>query len=191
MRIFALVVAAMALGGAACSGSGGGGISAGNRTATVEGRAFAATATASIEYATPVAQQDVVGFVQSGFDGLTIPYTATTITSFRKMKELLAVLDDCAANRAHGAAPADEGYWPSVLGDCYFVGDATKWLYEYSGRQAFAYANQVMKRYMRQKFRQANEAGAGLTEGYWALVTDKIFTLKPSGTPVAVTPPAQ
>jgi hypothetical protein len=188
MRVFVLVVAVMALGGAACSGGGSSRVSAGNRTATAEGRAFAATATASIEYATPVAQQDVGGFIQSGFDGLTIPYTETSITSFRKVKELLAVLDDCANNRAHGTPPADQGYWPAVMGDCYFVGDATKWLYEYSGRQAFAYANQVMKRYMRQKFREANQAGAGLTEDYWKLVVDKIYTLKPAGTPIAVTP---
>jgi hypothetical protein len=35
----------------------------------------------------------------------------------------------------------------------------------------------------------SNGVSAGLTEGYWDLVVDKIFTLKPLGTPVAVTPP--
>ena len=188
MRIFVLTVAVFALGGTACSG-GGSGVSAGNRTATAEVRDSAATATAAVEYATPVAQQDIGGLIQAGFDGLTIPYTETTITSYRRVRELLSVLDDCARNRGHGTPPSEIGYWPAVMGDCYFVGAATQWLYGYSGRPAFGEANAAMKRYMRQKFREANEAGAGLTEGYWKLVADKIYTLKAARAAVAETTP--
>ncbi len=170
----------------ACSSSGG--RSAPERTGTAEGIINAASATAAAAALPPVTQQDLVGVITGGFTGLTIPYTATTNGSFRKQPLLLGVLDDCANNRAHGLDRGDEAYWPAVLGDCYTVGDATKWLWEYTDKRIFAYANQMAMRYMRQKLDEANAGGAGLGDDYWQLVVGKIYTLTNITTPVAATP---
>jgi hypothetical protein len=186
MRSGVLAIIGVALCAAACSG--GGGLSAADRTGTREGISHAATATAVAAALPPVTQKDLVDVIGAGFLNLTIPFTATTNASFRKQDLLLGVLDDCANERGHGFDHADPSYWPSVLGDCYTVGDATKWLWEYTNKHEFAYANQLAMRFMRQKLDDANAAGAGLDDGYWALVVGKIYTLTNEGTPIAATP---
>lgn len=181
-----LVAALALLAAAGCRSSGG--LSGPERTGTAEGRLHAATATAIASSGRPVTMQDVADVINVGFIGLEIDYTATTIDTFRKPDELLPVLADCDQGRGHGMAQGDQGYWPAVLGDCYAVGDATKWLYEYTGKREFAYANQLMKRLMKQKIDEANADGASLGESYWDGVVAKVYTLTPGGTPVAVTP---
>ena len=175
------------LAAAGCRSSGG--LPTLDRTGTAEGRFHAATATALASSGRPVTMQDVADVIKLGFAGVQISYTATTVDTFRKPDKLLAVLDDCAQSRGHGIARADEGFWPAVLGDCYAAGDATKWLYDYTGKQDFAYANQLMKRFMKQKVDEANAAGASLGDAYWDGVVAKIYTLSPDRTPIAVTPP--
>lgn len=173
---------------AACSG---GGPSGSARTGTAESVLYAASATAAAEAEPMPAAADIAGVISHGFQGLQIPYTATSVPTFRKLDVLLGVLQDCARDNAGGLPRADAAFWPAVLGHCYTVGDATKWLYETTGRRDFAYANQMMKRFMAAKVAEADAAGASLGDGYWKLVLDRIYTLAPGGTPVAVTPPAQ
>ena len=189
MRRLTLVTMALLLASAACRDDGG--LPGPERTGTAEGRWHAATATALASSGRPVTQQDLIDVILKGFEGVEIAWTVTSVDTFRKPEDLLLVLDDCAQDRAHGIAPADAAYWPAVLGDCYTVGDATKWLYDYTGKQDFAYANQLMKRYMKQKLDRANAAGAQLGDAYWDGVVDKIYTLTHAGTPIAVTPLAE
>jgi len=186
VKLALLAVMLTAFAGVGCRSSGG--LPAIERTGTAEGRLHAATATALASSGRPVTMQDIADVVALGFTGLEIDYMATTIDTFRKPDELLAVLADCDQGRGHGIARTAEGYWPAVLGDCYAVGDATKWLYEYTAKTDFAYANQLMKRFMKQKIDEANAGGASLGDGYWDGVVAKIYTLSPAGTPVAVTP---
>lgn len=134
---------------------------------------------------------DIEGVIRHGFEGLDIPYGATSVGTFSDVDALLGVLQDCDRDNAGGVARSDPAFWPAVLGHCYTVGDATKWLYGYTGRRDFAYANQMMMRFMAAKVAEANAAGASLGDGYWKLVLDRIYTLAPGGTPVAATPPAQ
>ncbi len=186
-----LILAPFALVAAAC----GGGLSAGNKTNTTvanadatRGAAAQATATQqAVDGPVPTAPE-IAGVINSGFDGLMINYTAVSITTFRRKNELLAMLDNCAANKGGGNAPSDENYWPTVLGDCYIVGDALNWLYGYTHKQEFLYANLMMKRYHRAKFESAVEGGAPLDEAYWKLVADKIYSITPNRPVVAQTP---
>ncbi len=172
---------------AACSG---GGLPGPQKTGTAEGIRNAATATAAADAAPLPTAADVEGVIRHGFQGLTIPYTATTVVTFRKVDPLVGVLNDCANDNSGGLSRDNPGYWPAVLGHCYTVGDATKWLYGQTGRQDFAYANQMMMRFMKAKVDEADAAGAKLGEGYWDLVVARIYTLTAAGTPIAVTPPA-
>ena len=180
------VACAIAVLAAACSG---GGPSKPEQTSTAAALATSAIATEEATTPAPTAK-DISDTIRLGFAGLNIGYTEIGIDTFRKPDKLVALLDDCAQDRGQGIDRGDPAFWPAVLGDCYTVGDATKWLYGYTGKREFAYANQLMKRFMHAKMQEANENGAGLDDGYWQLVLDKIYTLSPSGTPVAVTPPA-
>lgn len=186
-----LAVLAMLLAAAAAQACGDGGLPGAERTGTAEHIAYSASATAADAALPPVTQQNVVDAITLGFSDLNIPYTATTNSSFRKKDLLLGILDDCAKERGHDFAHSDESYWPAVLGDCYTVGDATEWLWEYTDKRAFAYANQLAMRFMRQKFEKAVAAGAGVDEGYWKLVVGKIYTLSIPNTPIAATPLAE
>lgn len=185
---FSLLIPTLAIAAAVGLGCSGGGRPPAERTATAEAGAHAATATAVITQATPVTGEDLRSLIAAGFEGLTIPYTATLNASFREQDLLLGILNDCVNNRGGDYTPADGDYWPAVLGDCYTVGDALKWLYEYSGRQQFAYANQLAKRYFLQKAAEAAAAGATIPDGYLDQVEAKIFTLAPNRTPIALTP---
>ena len=172
--------------GAAC---GGGGPSKPHQTSTAAALATSAIATEEATTPLPTAK-DISDTIRLGFAGVNISYTEIGIDTFRKPDKLVALLDDCAQDRGQGIDRSDPAFWPAVLGDCYTVGDATKWLYGYTGKREFAYANQLMKRYMLAKVQEANDHGAGLDDAYWQLVLDKIYTLSPSTTPIAVTPPA-
>lgn len=186
-----LLLAVWVLGGAgAAACSGGGGLGERQKTGTAEAVGHAATATAAADAAPLPTAADIEGVLRHGFAGLNIPYTATTIVTFRKLDPLLGVLNDCVTNNAGGLPPGDPGYWPAVLGHCYTAGDATHWLYTKTGRQDFAYANQMLKRYMKAKVDEANRAGAALGARYWELVVARIYTLPAVRTPIAVTPPA-
>ncbi|HYM15858.1 MAG TPA: hypothetical protein VEZ14_09880 [Dehalococcoidia bacterium] len=184
-----LLAAAWLLGAAALAACSGGGLPDPQKTGTAEGIGHAATATAAANAAPLPTAAEIEGVIRHGFVGLNIPYTATTVVTFRKVDPLVGVLNDCANDNAGGLPRNDPGYWPAVLGHCYTVGDATSWLYTMTGRRDFAYANQMMKRYMKAKIDQANAAGANLGAGYWDLVVTRIYTLTSSGTPIAVTPP--
>jgi len=187
VKLALLAVTLAAFAAAGCRSSGG--LPAPERTGTAEGRLHAATATALASSGRPVTMQDIADTIALGFSGVDIPYGATSIETFAKPDALLAVLADCDQGRGHGIARTDEGYWPAVLGDCYTVGDATKWLYGYTAKRDFAYANQLMKRFMKQKVDEANAAGANLGDAYWDGIVAKVYTLSAAGTPVAVTPP--
>lgn len=184
--LVALAVLALVL--AACSG---GGLPAAQKTNTAIGASQAGTATAAANAEPLPTAADIEGVIRKGFQGLEIPYGATSVATFSDVEALVGVLRDCASDNAGGLPRTDAGFWPAVLGHCYTVGDGTKWLYGYTGRRDFAYANQMMMRYMRAKLDEADRAGAGLGERYWQLVVGKIYTLTVAGTPVAATPPAQ
>lgn len=171
--------------------SGGSGPSRAERTATAEALAQRATATAVAAALPPVLPSDVANLIRAGFVNVNIPFDATLIDSFREEPSLLGILDDCAQARAQGIARDDQSFWPAVLGDCYTVGDATKWLFDYTHKPEFAYANQLAMRYMRQKLDEANANGAQLGEDYWQLVVGKIYTLTSRSTPIAATPLVQ
>lgn len=183
-----LLILAMLLGAAAAQACGDGGLPGPERTGTAEGILYSASATAADAALPPVTEQNVADAITLGFTGLNIPYTATTNSSFRKQALLLGILDDCAKERGHDFAHDDESYWPAVLGDCYTVGDATEWLWGYTNKRAFAYANQLAMRFMRQKFERAVAAGTGIDEAYWKLVVGRIYTLSIPNTPIAATP---
>lgn len=186
-----LLILAMLLTAAVTQACGDGGLPGAERTGTAEHISYSANATAADAALPPVTQQNVADAISLGFTDLSIPYTATTNSSFRKEDLLLGILDDCAKERGHDFAHSDESYWPAVLGDCYTVGDATEWLWEYTNNRAFAYANQLTMRFMRQKFERAVTAGAGVNEEYWQLVVGKIYTLSIPNTPIAATPLSQ
>lgn len=173
---------------AACSG---GGLPGPQKTGTAEGVRNAATATAAADAAPLPTEADIEGVLRKGFEGLDIPYGATSVNTFSDVEALVGVLKDCADDNAGGLSKSDPGYWPAILGHCYTVGDGANWLYGYTGRSDFAFANQMMMRFMKAKVDEADAAGARLGEGYWNLVVGKIYTLKAVGTPVAVTPPAE
>jgi hypothetical protein len=172
---------------AACSS---GGVPASQKTGTAENIRNAATATAAADAAPLPTEADIEGVLRKGFEGLNIPYGATSVNTFSDVEAMVGVLKDCANDNANGVSKNDPGYWPAILGHCYTVGDGANWLYGYTGRSDFAFANQMMMRLMKAKVDEANASGASLGEGYWSLVVGKIYTLKPAGTPVAVTPPA-
>jgi hypothetical protein len=172
----------------ACSG--GGGLPGPQKTGTAEGSRHAATATAAADAAPLPTEGDIEGVLRKGFEGLDIPYGATSVNTFSDVDALIGVLKDCANDNANGLSKNDPAYWPAILGHCYTVGDGANWLYGYTGRSDFAYANQMMMRFMKAKVDEANAAGANLGEGYWSLVVGKIYTLTTAGTPIAVTPPA-
>lgn len=176
-RAYALLaaVAALAVLAAACSG---GGTSRSDKTATQ----------AAIDGPPPTAA-DIAGFVRAGFEGLEIEYGVVNIPSFDNLDVLLGVLDDCdTGNAGPGIAKDSADYWPVVLGNCYTVGNAVGWLYQYTARKDFLYANLLMRRFNRQKFEQAIAGGAAVGEDYWNLISGKIYALTPITTPIAVTP---
>ena len=179
------ITLALAVAATACSG---GGTPGSGKTSTVVAQAAAGTATRSAIDGPPPAAADVTGFINAGFSGLSISFREVGIPSFRKLDVLLKVLDDCDKGAAGGASKDSAEYWPIVLGDCYTVGDALGWLYQHTARKDFLYANLLMRRYNRQKFEQAVAAGAAVNEDYWKLVTDKIYSVTPITTPIAVTP---
>jgi hypothetical protein len=184
--LFGALILALALAAAACGGNGG--PSNSGKTSTAAAGSAAATATqAAIDGPPPVAA-DIAGFITAGFNGLDIPYGATDIPSFEKSDILLSVLDSCDKGKAGGPATDSPDYWAQVLGDCYTVGNALGWLYQYTGRKDFLYANLLMRRFNRQKFEQAVAGGATVNEDYWKLVSDKIYAVTPVSTPIAVTP---
>jgi hypothetical protein len=183
-RFIVTPIAAIALLAGACSG----GTSAPNKTSTSLAQAADATATQVVADGPPPTAADIAGFINAGFVDLKINYTAVNIPSFRKVDVLLKVLDDCEKGFAGGASKDSADYWATVLGDCYTVGDALGWLYQHTVRKDFLYANILMRRFNRQKFEQAVAAGAKLDEGYWKLVTGRIYSVTPITTPIAVTP---
>lgn len=170
----------------ACSGGGSGGA---DKTGTAVAQSAGATATQAAIDGPPPTAPDIAGFINAGFKDLSITYTAVNIPSFRKRDVLLGVLDDCDKGNAGGPTPESTDYWPIVLGHCYTVGDALGWLYQYTARKDFLYANLLMRRFNRGKFEQAVAGGATVNEDYWKLVTGKIYSLTPISTPIAVTPP--
>ena len=184
-QLLVAALAAVALLSGACSG---GGTSAAGKTSTSLAQSAAATATQVVADGPPPTATSVAGFIQAGFTDLKINYTAVNIPSFRKVDVLLKLLDDCDKGAAGGASKDSPDYWATVLGDCYTVGDALGWLYQHTVRKDFLYANILMRRFNRQKFEQAVAAGAKLDEGYWTLVTGKIYSVTPISTPIAVTP---
>jgi hypothetical protein len=183
--ICVLTLGALVLGAAACSG---GGPSAAGKTRTAVALSAGATATQVASDGPPPTAADIKGFINAGFKGLSIDFTAVNIPSFRKLDVLLGVLDDCDKGNAGGLTSESADYWPIVLGHCYTVGDALGWLYQYTARKDFLYANLLMRRFNRQKFEQAVAGGASVGEDYWKLVTGKIYSLTPISTPIAVTP---
>lgn len=184
---FLVAVAALALALAGCSG---GGLSAAQKANTAIGASQAGTATAAADAEPLPTVTDIEGVIRKGFEGLDIPYGATSVATFSDVEALVGVLRDCASDNAGSLPRTDAGFWPAVLGHCYTVGDGTKWLYGYTGRRDFAYANQMMMRFMRAKLDEADRAGAGLGDRYWQMVISKIYTLTSAGTPIAATPPA-
>ena len=180
------LILALALAAAACGGNGG--PSNTGKTSTSVAESAAATATRAAIDGPPPTAADIAGFITAGFNGLDIPYGATDIPSFEKSDILLSVLNACDKGTANGAATAGPDYWGQVLGDCYTVGNALGWLYQYSARKDFLYANILMRRFNRQKFEQAVAGGATVNEDYWKLVSDKIYAVTPVSTPIAVTP---
>lgn len=168
-------IAALAMLAAACSG---GGTSAPNKTATQ----------AAADGPPPTAAE-IAGFVRAGFEGLEIEYGVVNIPSFDNVDVLLGLLDDCdKGNAGEGITKDSPDYWGIVLGNCYTVGNAVGWLYQYTARKDFLYANLLMRRFNRQKFEQAVAGGAAVGEDYWNLISGKIYALTPITTPIAVTP---
>jgi hypothetical protein len=181
----ALMLAAFVIVASACSG---GGTSSAGRTGTAAALSAGATATQVASDGPPPTAVDIAGFIKAGFKDLSINYTAVNIPSFRKLDVLMGVLNDCDKGNAGGLTRESADYWPIVLGDCYTVGDALGWLYQYTARKDFLYANLLMRRFNRQKFEEAVAAGATVGEDYWKLVAGKIYSLTPISTPIAVTP---
>jgi len=188
---FALALAAVL---AAC---GGGGPDAAGRTATADARAQAsataareATATAFASEGPVPTEQEIAGLVLEGFNGLSISFTAVSIPTFRKPDRLLLLLDDCAKSRAQGKTADDPDYWPTVLGDCYTVGNAFEWLYGETKRDIFLQANRMMRRFHFAKYLAALDAGARLPSDYWTLVEADIYSVTSETTPVPLTPGA-
>lgn len=185
-----ILLVTSACGGGGPSSAGKTNTAVANGAATQSARAAATATQLAIDGPVPTADE-IAGVITQGFDGLDeIEYTAVSIPTFRKRDQLLGVLNDCAQSTGGGRSPEGQDYWPTVLGDCYLVGDALNWLYGYTARQEFLYANIMMERYHRQKFEQAVAAGYPLAESYWDGVQAKIYDVKPSRTPIAVTPPA-
>jgi hypothetical protein len=183
--LLAVAAGALVLAAAGCSG---GGTSGAGKTSTAAAVAAEATATQAAIDGPPPTAADIAGFINAGWDGLEIEYGVVNIPSFDNRDVLLGVLNDCDKGIAEGLTPESADYWPVVLGQCYTVGNALGWLYNYTARKDFFYGNLLMRRFNRQKYEQAVAGGATVREEYWTSVTGKIYSLTPISTPIAVTP---
>lgn len=177
---------ALMLAASACGGSSG--PSSAGETSTSVAKAAAATATQAAIDGPPPTAADIAGFINAGFKDLEIEYGAVNIPSFQELDVLLGVLDGCDKGTAGGVSKDSPDYWGIVLGDCYTVGSALTWLYGYTARKDFLYANILMRRFNRQRFEQAVAGGASVGEDYWTLVHGKVYAITPITTPIAVTP---
>jgi hypothetical protein len=184
--LLGVLALALMLAASACGGSGG--PSDAGKTSTPVAQAGAATATQAAIDGPPPTAADIAGFINAGFKDLEIEYGAVNIPSFQELDVLLGVLDDCDKGKAGGVSKDSTDYWGIVLGDCYTAGGALSWLYQYTARKDFLYANILMRRFNRQKFEQAVAAGASVNEDYWTLIKGKVYALTPISTPIAVTP---
>lgn len=153
---------------AACSG--GGGHSA--ATPTVAARVPSA--------------EEISALVGQGFVGEKIDYSQTLISAFRSPQPIMAQVQQCAA-AAPPASQRSANFWPTLLGQCYFAGNATMRLYQYTHRSEFLDANKRIEALHEARFREAVADGLKVADGYWPGVQHAIYdaTYNPTGTPTA------
>ncbi len=117
---------------------------------------------------------EISALVGQGFVGEKIPYSATLVSGFT---DPVAVIDE--VKRCEAPAPAaklhDPNYWPVLLGQCYFAGNATMRLYQFTHRSEFLDANRLLEKLHRARLDEAQAAGAPITEAYWSVVTKAIY----------------
>jgi hypothetical protein len=128
---------------------------------------------------------EISALVGQGFVGETIPYSATLVSAFT---DPVAVIDE--VKKCGAAVPADKAhdanFWPVLLGQCYFAGNATMRLYQFTHRSEFLDANRLLERLHRARLDEAQSDGAPIGEPYWQLVTKAIYDPAfPSATPTA------
>ncbi|MBF6599829.1 MAG: hypothetical protein IVW36_04895 [Dehalococcoidia bacterium] len=161
----AVVVLATLL--AACSGSGG-----------VQPKTPAPTAARAPSVA------EISALVGQGFVGETIPDSATLVSAFTDPVAVINEVKLCGAPaNTEQARSAD--YWPVLLGQCYFAGNATMRLYQFTNRSEFLDANRLLERLHRARLDEARADGAAIGERYWQVVTKAIYD--PAFTPVSPT----
>lgn len=164
----AAVVVALAMVFAGCSGGG-----------------TPASATPTVPARVPSAAE-IDALIGQGFVGETIDYSQTLISAFRSPQPIIAQVDDCA-----GAAPAKSEraatFWPTLLGQCYFAGNATMRLYQFTHRSEFLDANKRIEALHEARFREAVADGLKVADGYWPGVQHAIYdaAFNPTGTPTA------
>ena len=118
--------------------------------------------------------EEISALVGQGFVGEEIPYTATLVSGFTDPVAVIAEVKLCGApvpaTKAH-----DPNYWPVLLGQCYFAGNATMRLFQFTNRSEFLDANRLLEKLHRARLDEAQSAGAKITEAYWRLVTKAIY----------------
>ena len=118
--------------------------------------------------------EEISALVGQGFVGEKIPYTATLVSGFTDPVAVIGEVKLCGApapaNKLH-----DPNYWPVLLGQCYFAGNATMRLYQFTNRSEFLDANRLLEKLHRARLDEAQAAGAPITEAYWRLVTKAIY----------------
>ena len=161
----AAVALAIALAGARVAGRSGAGKTG---TAVAQARP-AATATQAAVDGPPPTAADIAGFIRRR--------VRRSGDRVRRGEHPVVRQPGRAAGRAERLRQGDAeragtrrapDYWPIVLGDCYTVGDALGWLYQYTARKDFLYANLLMKRFNRAEVRaggrRRGHGGRGLLE---------------------------
>ncbi|MHB8378182.1 MAG: hypothetical protein ACYDEB_14680 [Dehalococcoidia bacterium] len=117
---------------------------------------------------------EISALVGQGFIGEKIPYTTTLISAFRNRADVVAQVEQCGA-----PAPADKAhtsdYWPVLLGHCFFAGNATMRLYQYTNRSEFLDANRLLERLHQARLAEARADGAQIAAPYWQMVKTAIY----------------
>ena len=132
-----------------------------------------AAATPTVAARVPSAEE-IVALVGQGFVGEEIDYSQTLISAFRSPQPVIAQVQECAAP----APPPSErsaDFWPTLLGTCYFAGNATMRLYQFTHRSEFLDANKLIATLHEARFREAVADGLKVADGYWAGIQHAVY----------------
>jgi|SRR5581483_1881667 len=131
--------------------------------------------------------EEIGAYIGQGFIGQEIGYEQTLVTAFTDPKTVIGLVQKCADDS--GKDHADENYWPVLLGNCFFAGNATMRLYQFTHRDEFVNANRLIEQLHRARFEEARAAGAPIGDDYWQLVASSVYDIR-TETAAQATPPA-